>query len=81
MSNASFAFTPPEIAVPAGTKVTWKTRDQEVHAIVSETKEFRSVGLDTNDSSSSQFDEPGTYTYRCSLHPYMKGKIAVAPKH
>jgi plastocyanin len=35
--------------------------------------------MDTNDKFSVTFDKPGEYTYFCGLHPYMKGKIIVAP--
>jgi plastocyanin len=38
---------------------------------------FRCGALDTNDSLSFRFDQPGTYLYMCSMHPQMVGTIIV----
>jgi plastocyanin len=76
----SFAFAPRDITIPVGTKVTWKNGDEEVHSVISETKLFRSAGMDTGGAFSHQFDAVGSYTYRCGLHPYMKGTITVVAK-
>jgi plastocyanin len=40
---------------------------------------FRSPALDTEDKFSFTFDKAGTFEYFCSLHPYMKAKVVVAP--
>jgi plastocyanin len=74
----NFTFVPGTLAVPAGTTVQWVNRDDIPHTVVSEDKRtFKSKALDTDDSFSYTFTQPGTYTYFCSIHPKMTGQIVV----
>jgi plastocyanin len=75
----NFAFSPGTITVAPGTKVTWTNHDDEPHTVVSagDPKLFKSGALDTDDVFSFTFDEPGTYSYFCSIHPHMTGTIVV----
>lgn len=73
----SFMFAPAALTVKAGSTVTWTNRDQEPHTVASDSGLFRSGALDTNDSFSFRFDQPGTYHYLCSIHPQMVGTIIV----
>jgi plastocyanin len=75
----NFAFAPPDLTVAAGTTVTWKNDDDEVHRVMAVDKGFSSAALDTDDSFSHTFAQPGVYHYICSVHPYMVGKIVVKP--
>jgi len=72
-----FMFAPNSLTVPARTTVTWTNLDLEPHTVSSDTGLFRSGALDTNDSFSFEFDEPGTYHFTCSIHPQMVGTIVV----
>jgi plastocyanin len=72
-----FMFSPLTMTVAAGTTVTWSNRDEEPHTVVGETGLFRSPALDTNESFSFRFDQPGTYRFVCSIHPQMTGTIIV----
>ena len=72
----NFTFQPQELAVKAGTTVTWKNHDDIPHTIVSAGK-FRSKTMDTDDSFSFTFTAAGDYKYFCSLHPHMTGTIKV----
>jgi plastocyanin len=72
-----FMFTPMQIKVKAGTRITWMNQDEEPHTISSDEGVFRSPAIDTNESYSYQFDKPGTYHYTCTIHPRMTGTIAV----
>jgi amicyanin len=74
-----FAFSPPSLTVKAGITVTWRNKDDIPHTVASSTRLFKSGALDTDDSYSFTFNEPGTYQYFCSLHPHMTGKIVVEP--
>ena len=74
-----FAFSPPSLTVKAGTTVTWRNKDDIPHTVASSTRMFKSKALDTDDSYSFTFNEPGSYGYFCSLHPHMTGKIVVEP--
>jgi plastocyanin len=75
----NFAFAPPDLSIAAGTTVTWKNDDGEVHKVQDDHKGFSSAALDTDDSFSHTFATPGVYHYFCSIHPYMVGKIVVKP--
>ena len=75
----NFTFAPAELTIPANTTVTWINRDDIPHSVVQKDKMFRSKALDTDDSFSFTFTTPGTFSYFCSLHPHMVGKIIVTP--
>ena len=76
----AFAYAPKDITVTVGTKVTWINRDPEPHTVVEKGGKFRSAALDTDDSYSFTFTEPGTYSIFCSLHPQMQAKVTVVPR-
>ena len=67
------------VTVTAGTKVTWINRDEVPHTVHEKNKLFTSAALDTGDSYSYIFTQPGTYEYFCSLHPQMVAKVIVVP--
>ena len=73
----NFSFTPQEITVAVGTKVTWVNRDDIPHTVVSTEEKFKSKALDTDDQYSFTFDKAGTYDYFCSIHPKMTAKVIV----
>ena len=73
----NFAFTPATLTVKAGTEVTWINRDDIPHTVVSDDQAIKSKALDTEDKFRFTFTKAGTYTYFCSLHPKMKGKVVV----
>ena len=75
----NFTFKPDTITVPVGATVVWENDDNIVHTVVSVDGAFRSPALDTEDKFSFTFDKAGTFEYFCSLHPYMKAKVVVAP--
>ena len=74
---SNFAFAPPTITVAAGTPIVWTNKDATAHTVTSDTRQFDSPVLDVSDTFSQTFTTPGTYTYHCSIHPFMKGKIVV----
>ena len=75
----NFTFVPARLTVKAGTTVTWRNEDDIPHTVTSASQLFKSKALDTDDSFSFTFTEPGTYDYFCSLHPRMTGTIVVEP--
>lgn len=79
VSIDNFTFSPPELTVAAGTRITWTNNDDIPHLVVDadNPKEAKSPPLDTGDSFSRVFDKPGTYHYFCALHPHMQGTIVV----
>jgi plastocyanin len=75
----NFSFGPAALTVPVGTTVTWTNRDDIPHTVVStdDPKTFKSKVLDTDEKFSYTFSKPGTYSYFCSIHPKMTGKVIV----
>ena len=73
----NFTFTPQEITIAPGTTLTWVNNDDIPHAVAATGNAFRSKALDTDQTFSFTFKEPGIYDYFCSLHPHMQGKIIV----
>ena len=75
----NFSFTPAEIVVPVGTRVTWTNNDDIPHTVTdaADPRATKSPPLDTNESYSRSFNKPGTYRYFCSLHPHMQGTVVV----
>lgn len=73
----NFNFSPSPLTVAAGTTIRWTNRDDIPHTVVSEDKSFKSKVLDTDETFAYTFTKPGTYTYFCSIHPKMTGKVVV----
>jgi plastocyanin len=73
----NFVFGPQTITVPAGTTVTWTNKDDIPHTVVSTDGVFKSKVRDTDEQFSYKFDKTGTYSYYCSVHPKMTGKVVV----
>jgi len=73
----NFVFGPQAITVPVGTTVTWTNSDDIPHTTVSTDGAFKSKVMDTDEKFSFKFTKAGTYSYYCSVHPKMTGKIVV----
>jgi plastocyanin len=74
-----YMFMPAEITVTAGDVVTWTNQDEAPHTVTSVTgpAKFDSGNLNKGQSFALTFATPGSYTYYCSIHPDMKGKVTV----
>ncbi len=75
----SISYRPVELTVEAGTTVTWIHQDGSVaHTTTADDGTWDSGTMSEGDEFSFTFDEPGTYPYRCSIHPaQMTGTIIV----
>lgn len=74
----NFNFSPKTFTVPVGTTVTWINHDNLSHAVTSADNQFKkSPVLKTGQRFSNTFATAGTYSYLCSIHPRMTGKIIV----
>src|ERR1022692_4554973 len=73
----NFVFGPQAITVPVGTTVTWTNSDDIPHTAVSTEGVFKSKVLDTDEKFSYTFTKAGTYSYYCTIHPKMTGKVVV----
>jgi plastocyanin len=74
---ADFAFAPDVTEVDAGTEVTWRNEDPAEHTVTATDGDFESNNLGQGESFSFTFDQPGTYEYRCVIHPEMEGTVSV----
>ncbi len=72
-----FAFNPQSITVKVGATVTWENNDTVSHNIVADDKTFDTGMLKPGEKASYTFTKPGTYTYKCGIHPSMTGTIVV----
>ena len=74
---ADFEFAPEEITVPAGTTVVFTNQDSAAHTATADDSSFDTKELGKGDSAEETFDDPGTYSYYCRFHVFMKGSIVV----
>lgn len=74
----SYLFSPADITVARGTKVTWTNSDQFTHS-VRLIDGGQMVGeLRPGESVSFTFATAGTFRYECTFHPQnMKGTVLV----
>ena len=73
----NFSFSPRALTVKAGTQITWTNGDDIPHTVVSEGHTFKSKVLGTGEKFTFTAGKPGTYSYSCSIHPNMTGKVVV----
>jgi plastocyanin len=77
ISIVDFAFSPTRARVPTGSEITWSNEDPTGHTVTAVDGEFGSDTLESGDSFSVTFKNPGLYAYRCVIHPEMKGSVRV----
>lgn len=71
----NYKYQPAEITIQSGETITWINKDSVRHNAKGDS--FDTGLLGKEESAEQQFDEPGTYDYHCTPHPYMKGKVIV----
>ncbi|HET7241563.1 MAG TPA: cupredoxin family copper-binding protein [Gemmatimonadales bacterium] len=76
---ANLSFGPSEVRVRAGTKVRWVNADQLQHTVTADDGAFDSGLIDGGRSFERVFDRPGSYSYHCTPHPFMHGRVIVEP--
>lgn len=76
-SGNKFRFNPKTVTVKVGTRVIWKNVSAAPHTVTSSKGGHFNKQLPTGKSVSITFKKAGTYTYLCTIHPYMHGKIIV----
>lgn len=64
--------------VPVGGRVVVTNTDAVSHTMTAVDASFDSGTLAQGDSYEFTVDEPGTFEYRCTIHPSMTGSITVA---
>ncbi len=70
-------FSPQNLVVKAGERVTWVNKDLFPHTATADAKSFDSQAIAPNASWSWVAGKAGTYAYGCTFHPTMKGTVTV----
>jgi plastocyanin len=79
-------FTPVDVVVDVGTKVTWLNKDSVAHNVKksADALDFGAAfGTDTFNPGATYsftFAKAGTFFYTCTIHTLMSGKVTVDAK-
>jgi len=75
----NFAFSPADITVKKGTKVTWTNNDSTTHTVTENDGKNGPSAPEMAPGSSYSFtySETGTFRYHCTIHPDMIGTVTV----
>lgn len=76
----NLAYSPANITVNSGSTVTWTNNDSVDHTVTSQAGEnysFDSGIISPDGTYQYTFDNVGTYSYYCTVHPYMTGTVIV----
>jgi plastocyanin len=74
----NFAFAPAALTVKVGTTVTWINQDSDAHTVTSQHQgPLKSAALSTGNRYSYTFTKPGSYSYLCTIHPFMTATVTV----
>jgi plastocyanin len=77
VSISNFSFQPAKLEVSPGTRIVWTNKDSDPHTVDSTKGVWTSEALDTNSQFARSFKSTGTFSYFCSIHPFMHGAIIV----
>lgn len=75
VSAVELEFVPARVTVEPGGQVTWTNDGAAPHTVTGEG--FGSPTLGPGGTFSHRFETPGTFPYRCTLHPQMTGTVVV----
>ncbi|HYH48477.1 MAG TPA: cupredoxin family copper-binding protein [Acidimicrobiia bacterium] len=70
------AFNPAEVHTGVGQEVLWVFRDSDPHTVTADNRSFDSGEIRQGEFR-LVFEQPGSYSYHCALHPDMKGRVVV----
>jgi len=75
----STGYSPDTITVVIGVNntVEWVNNETAPHTVTATDHSFDSGNLSPGDTWTYTFTKPGTYTYVCTYHPWMKGTVIV----
>ena len=73
-----FLFHPDALTVKAGSPVVFTNSDGQAHTATSETTGvFATDSIAPGAQKAVTIDKAGEYTYHCSFHPFMHGRLIV----
>lgn len=71
------AYTPGNLTVAAGTRVTWMNVDAVAHTSTSNAAGWNSGTIAPGAQFSFTFQTVGSFPYHCAIHPGMVGTVVV----
>jgi plastocyanin len=77
VSIRGLAFHVPTDTITLGTTVEWKNDDPLAHTVTATDGGFQSPLIESGQTWRHTFTSPGTYTFYCTPHPFMRGVIVV----
>ena len=72
----NFAFSPTDVEITVGSTVEWSNKDGMGHTVTFDTLDVDEQ-LPAGGSVTHTFTQAGEYTYHCSIHSSMQGKVIV----
>ena len=73
----AFTFTPAEVRVRPGDRVTWVNCDPDPHTSTADGGQWSSPLLSSGDAFTHTFDAVGDFPYHCEPHPFMLARVIV----
>ncbi len=77
MTISDFVFRPSAITVHVGDTISWTNEDAAPHTATADDGSFDTGTLDRDGSGGHTFTRAGTFAYRCTIHPSMRGTVTV----
>ena len=77
VSIENFTFNPNDLKIAKGTKVTWTNNDSTTHNVTSDNGSLKSENIEPGNVFAFTFENTGTFSYNCSIHPQMKATVEV----
>ena len=74
--NQTPSFQPNNVTIPVGGTVNWTNQDQTGHTTTSDDNLWNG-GLGPGGSYARTFPTAGTFSYSCTVHPGMTGRVVV----
>ncbi len=75
---SDFKFAPTPLQITKGTVVIWVNNGPSTHTTTSDTGKWDSGPLAPGTKFKKRFGKAGTFTYHCSIHPFMTAEIDVS---
>lgn len=79
-SPDSWGFTPREVRIRSGDTVVWENQGAMLHTVTADDGSF-DRDMQPGSTWERRFDSPGTFSFHCRPHPWMKGTIVVSERN
>jgi plastocyanin len=75
---SDFKFAPASLTVAPGARVTVANKDSTAHTATADNgSSFDTGDVDPGSSATVTLSKAGSYSYHCSIHPFMHGTLVV----